>query len=244
MKNRRSLDYDGLDGVLLSTDGCRTQWYQSPWFLLVICALLLGLLLFQTLNQQLPAEITAAQPPQAGLAHTDQAEAAKNTDAPAAENIPASLPSPENATGLSQAVDTQAAGEVPVAHEQETRPVIEPAAKPIFSVNFKLASSKLGTLNPEQAQALIDAAQSCSDKIQLTGHTCSLGTDQRNRKLGLARAKAVENWLVAKDIPRHRIVSVSEGMYRPVAPNDTQMGQALNRRTELACLDQSSTRQD
>jgi outer membrane protein OmpA-like peptidoglycan-associated protein len=107
----------------------------------------------------------------------------------------------------------------------------------LFSAHFNLNSSSLHLAKTEIGD-LISAAKSCPNLIKLTGHTCNLGSDATNQKLGLARAKALGQLLIANGIAKQKIVISSMGMQQPAAPNDTQTGQALNRRVELSCLDQ------
>jgi outer membrane protein OmpA-like peptidoglycan-associated protein len=87
----------------------------------------------------------------------------------------------------------------------------------------------------EKAQ-LIALAKQCQSQILLTGHTCNSGVDWSNQILGLARANSIKQLLIKNGIPSHRIITRSEGMLKPAVPNDTKSGQALNRRTEVACI--------
>lgn len=241
MKNRRTLDYDGLDGVLLSADRGQNKprWYKTVGILLIIFVLMLGVFFAEKLSR-LPAAITEAEPPQAGPGkiESDLESAAISAETPKTSNSPAAAPISPLSAAPTPLNDSQVAQDTSVAQEQSIAQPLDSPPKTLFTVYFKFSSSKLTLLNPEQTRELLSAAQSCPGKIQLTGHTCNLGTNTSNQLLGLARAKAVANWLVTKGIARKRIVTASEGMQKPSAPNDTRVGQALNRRTELSCLDQ------
>lgn len=70
-------------------------------------------------------------------------------------------------------------------------------------------------------------------RIRLDGYTDSLGTAAHNKQLSLARAQAVVSYLVAGGIAADRMAARGNGASNPVAPNDTESGRALNRRTEL-----------
>jgi len=70
-------------------------------------------------------------------------------------------------------------------------------------------------------------------KIEIAGHTDSLGTEEYNFKLALARTKTVMNFLIANGIPVYRLSNVSYGEQRPVATNETDEGRQLNRRVEF-----------
>lgn len=71
-------------------------------------------------------------------------------------------------------------------------------------------------------------------KIEIQGHTDSIGSEKYNEKLSTARAIAVMEYLIAKGIDAERISASGYGETRPIAPNDTEVGRAKNRRVELA----------
>jgi len=70
-------------------------------------------------------------------------------------------------------------------------------------------------------------------KIQIQGHTDSVGAAEYNRQLSEKRAKAVMAWLVNRGIDRKRLSAIGLGEARPVAANDTAEGREQNRRVEL-----------
>ncbi len=70
-------------------------------------------------------------------------------------------------------------------------------------------------------------------KISVEGHTDSVGTYEYNMKLSGKRAEAVVNYLLASGVSKERISSEGFGYTRPIAPNDTPEGRALNRRVEI-----------
>lgn len=75
-----------------------------------------------------------------------------------------------------------------------------------------------------------------SIRIEVSGHTDSTGDQGKNRILSENRAKAVYNYLVSKGVAASRLTYAGYGDSRPVAPNDTEEGRALNRRTEFLIL--------
>ncbi|MFN3781458.1 MAG: OmpA family protein [Candidatus Kapaibacteriota bacterium] len=52
----------------------------------------------------------------------------------------------------------------------------------------------------------------------------------------MLRAEAVKKYLVSRGIDPNRIKTVGFGKRKPVAPNDTEFGRRLNRRTEIVIL--------
>ncbi len=70
-------------------------------------------------------------------------------------------------------------------------------------------------------------------KVELRGHTDSVGSDAYNKTLSEKRAKAVMDYLVSKGISAGRLSAVGKGETDPIATNDTPEGRAQNRRVEL-----------
>ncbi|HEY1342264.1 MAG TPA: OmpA family protein [Bryobacteraceae bacterium] len=70
-------------------------------------------------------------------------------------------------------------------------------------------------------------------KIQLEGHTDSIGTDEYNMKLSEQRATTVRDYLVSQGVPMSNLAAVGLGKSSPVASNDTAAGRQQNRRVEM-----------
>jgi OOP family OmpA-OmpF porin len=101
-------------------------------------------------------------------------------------------------------------------------------------VNFAFDSDKL----TPQARVTLDEIAgrvnvSLLDNIEIVGHTDSIGTDKYNQRLSDKRAASVAKYLVAKGIPFDKITHRGEGEKNPIAPNDTKLGRAQNRRVEI-----------
>jgi outer membrane protein OmpA-like peptidoglycan-associated protein len=73
-------------------------------------------------------------------------------------------------------------------------------------------------------------------KVEIGGHTDSVGSASSNMRLSLARANAVRNWLTNKGISPLRLVARGYGENVPIAPNTTRHGRSQNRRIEFAVL--------
>ncbi len=74
-------------------------------------------------------------------------------------------------------------------------------------------------------------------RVEIDGHTDSVGSDAYNQRLSQARAQAVVEYLVKHGISRDRLVAKGFGETKPVAPNDTPEGRAKNRRVEFKILE-------
>lgn len=70
-------------------------------------------------------------------------------------------------------------------------------------------------------------------KLRIEGHTDNVGAPADNVKLSGERALTIKNWLVAKGIPKERLIAVGFGQDKPIADNATEAGRAQNRRTEF-----------
>jgi outer membrane protein OmpA-like peptidoglycan-associated protein len=73
-------------------------------------------------------------------------------------------------------------------------------------------------------------------KIEIGGHTDNTGNAADNLKLSQNRAKAVVEYLRQKGISQQRMTYKGYGDTKPIAPNDTEMGRAKNRRTEVKII--------
>jgi len=70
-------------------------------------------------------------------------------------------------------------------------------------------------------------------KIQIEGHTDSVGSDEYNQKLSEQRADTVRDYLVGQGVPNNTVSAIGLGKGQPVASNDTAAGRQQNRRVEL-----------
>jgi outer membrane protein OmpA-like peptidoglycan-associated protein len=70
-------------------------------------------------------------------------------------------------------------------------------------------------------------------KIQVEGHTDSVGGDEYNMKLSENRAGAVRDFLVAQGVSASAVTSQGFGKTMPVADNSNAAGRQQNRRVEL-----------
>ena len=76
-------------------------------------------------------------------------------------------------------------------------------------------------------------------KVEISGHTDSVGTNEANRKLSGERAEAVREYLTLHGIHATRVTAKGYGAAKPVAPNDTEEGRQRNRRTEFRIISRS-----
>jgi len=105
--------------------------------------------------------------------------------------------------------------------------------------NFKFGKSEL----PDAAKARLDEVikQVKADPknifIEVEGHTDNVGSPEVNERIGMERAEAVKRYLYEQhQIPLHKINVISYGEEKPVSPNTTKDGRAMNRRVVVKIL--------
>lgn len=110
-------------------------------------------------------------------------------------------------------------------------------AKRDWSIQFDTGRSTftpaaLATLDQLYNTLLIGGALS----VEIDGHTDNVGQADQNQRLSLARAQAVQAWLMAKSsvlFSTNRISVHGFGDTMPKASNETSAGQATNRRVTI-----------
>jgi outer membrane protein OmpA-like peptidoglycan-associated protein len=103
-----------------------------------------------------------------------------------------------------------------------------------FPTDVHALSSEAEARLNELAQKLKGENQNVYLEIQ--GHTDARGSEDYNDKLGEARAEAVRRYLNQQGVALNRMSTISYGKTSPVAPNDTSVGRAQNRRVVVVVL--------
>jgi outer membrane protein OmpA-like peptidoglycan-associated protein len=76
--------------------------------------------------------------------------------------------------------------------------------------------------------------------VRVEGHTDNVGKLSTNMKVSQSRADSVRDFLVKNGVDPKQLVSLGYGPTRPIAPNATKAGKALNRRVEFRIIDQET----
>ncbi|MGH8506360.1 MAG: OmpA family protein [Stenotrophobium sp.] len=74
-------------------------------------------------------------------------------------------------------------------------------------------------------------------KVEISGHTDWVGSEGYNQALSERRANAVKKYLSRKGVNPKQIETHAYGETKPIAPNTTAEGRALNRRAEIKTHD-------
>jgi peptidoglycan-associated lipoprotein len=112
------------------------------------------------------------------------------------------------------------------------------------NVYFGYDSANINSMAGKELDKLVDILNDNPEiKIELSSHTDSIGTHEKNMDLSQRRATSSVNYLVKKGIDPTRLVAKGYGETRPVARNmnpdgsDNPAGRARNRRTEFRILE-------
>jgi len=105
--------------------------------------------------------------------------------------------------------------------------------------NFKFGNADL----PDTAKSRLDEvvtklkADPQNVFIEIEGHTDNVGSVEGNERLGMERAETVKRYLYEQhQIPLHKMNVITFGEGKPVAPNNTRDGRAMNRRVVIKVL--------
>lgn len=103
-------------------------------------------------------------------------------------------------------------------------------------INFDLGESN----NPDIKivdQTIDDVAKYMKDHpdylLSIVGHTCDLGTDATNQRIGLERANTVKKMFINRGIESSRLLTSSKADKQPLVPNTSDQNRSRNRRVEL-----------
>ncbi|WP_228486541.1 OmpA family protein [Paludibaculum fermentans] len=70
-------------------------------------------------------------------------------------------------------------------------------------------------------------------KIELEGHTDSVGSEEYNQVLSERRANSVRAYLIGQGVPADTVSAAGLGKANPVASNSNESGRLKNRRVEM-----------
>ncbi len=101
-------------------------------------------------------------------------------------------------------------------------------------VLFDTASSNLRPLAREKLAKVAGIVSGHPGlRLEVEGHTDSVGTDEYNQKLSEARGASVRDYLTQAGMAASSVTSKGLGENQPIATNDTASGRQKNRRVEL-----------
>jgi OmpA-OmpF porin, OOP family len=126
----------------------------------------------------------------------------------------------------------------------EVSPRFEPASastgvisRRSWRITFETGSPDFDRAAESELEALArDLLVASAARIQIHGHTDSIGSPDSNQRLSEERAFAVRAWLIEKspiNFPAERLAVFAHGQTNPLASNSSEEGRASNRRVEI-----------
>jgi outer membrane protein OmpA-like peptidoglycan-associated protein len=190
------------------------------------------------------AAVEAARRRQSELARATDADAARAAAAAAlAQSEAARLAAEARALSATQSAAAKSEQEKAALREQlrgqlnlilETRESARGLIVNLSDVLFDTASANLKTGAREKLARVSGIIVSHPGlKLEVEGHTDSVGTDDYNQHLSQQRAESVRAYLGQQGIAPGAIGTAGFGESKPVATNDTAAGRQQNRRVEL-----------
>jgi OmpA-OmpF porin, OOP family len=182
-----------------------------------------------------PPKPEAAAPapvaPKAEAAPPKPEVAATKAEVPSPAPPPQAAPLPPEPAPKTAAATAPAA--VPSAQAVACREALGriAGAGPIL---FDSDSATLDAASHETLDRLAKEAKLCPGvRIAIEGHADVEGSTEHNQRLSMRRAQAVVAYLVKAGADAQQVEAVGFGSSRPVAPNDTVVNKAKNRRIEI-----------
>lgn len=126
--------------------------------------------------------------------------------------------------------------------QQVERQLLDTGVFRAFEVNFSFGRSTLQSRATRTLDAVGDVLRRYPElRIEVAGHTDSIGSEAFNQRLSEARAEAVRTYLLDRfDLASNRIAARGYGETRPIAANSERAGRALNRRVEFEVLNRDA----
>ncbi len=124
--------------------------------------------------------------------------------------------------------------EKPIEKTYALAPIVPGASLNLYHVNFNFNSDTLlPTSFAELKKLSALLTENPQIKVDIVGHTDSIGVEDFNKMLSEKRAVSVRNYLLNQGISSKRMNAYGVGDSQPIATNETEAGRARNRRTEI-----------
>lgn len=136
--------------------------------------------------------------------------------------------------GLDKCPDTPAGSKV----DRTGCPEVGQELAVLMGIEFNFDSSEIRHESRFILSNVIQTLASNPDiKVNIIGHTDSIGTEEYNQKLSERRAAAVREYLIQQGIDEGRMTTEGRGEKEPVAPNMLRADRQKNRRVVFMVTD-------
>ena len=147
---------------------------------------------------------------------------------PAPKPVPVAKPMDSDGDGVTNNLDQ--CPDTPMGATVDARGCWTYAALVLF--DFNSAEVKVDAY-PMLSNAVLIMKKNPDLKVEVDGHTDSIGPAAYNMTLSVKRAEAIKDHFVSNGIDPNRLTTKGFGLTSPAASNDTKEGRAKNRRVEL-----------
>lgn len=104
----------------------------------------------------------------------------------------------------------------------------------LAGVTFQPNSTRLTPQGRQTLDGVVGTLKAQEDlRIEIAGHTDSVGSEAYNTLLSQQRAEAVRTYLIERGLDASRVTAVGYGELEPVDTNETEEGRRANRRVEF-----------
>lgn len=119
-------------------------------------------------------------------------------------------------------------------------PAKEPSPTPASADEYpslvEFEKGKSAVKSTPELDESIKALKARNARLEITGHTCTIGSQALNQRLSKARAEAAKRYFVKRGYKPNLIRTVGKNFSEPVSENDTESGREQNRRVDVKVL--------
>lgn len=103
------------------------------------------------------------------------------------------------------------------------------------NIEFEFGSDRLSRDSYATLDQIAETLKDNNNNVRLnvSGYTDYVGTEEFNKQLSLDRANAVKAYMLTKNVPASRITIKGYGESNPIGTNETEEGRQKNRRVEF-----------
>jgi len=105
------------------------------------------------------------------------------------------------------------------------------------NIIFNLNRAEMSGSNPELDRVIKLFDEKSIQGVEISGHTCDLGSEEYNLKLSERRAQAIKDYLTSAGADPDSIKVNSFGETSPLVPNTSEENRKKNRRVEIKILE-------
>ena len=197
----------------------------SVWLVVLISIVALAFIATGCAKKQVVKEEAAAKP---------VVEAKKEEPKPEPPQVAPPPPPKEEAKEEAKVEAAPPPKEEPKPEAAPPAPAPEPIDLVSLRLQFAFDDYTLSTKSKENVEKLgAWLSKNSTEKIQIEGHTCDIGTAEYNLALGERRANSAKKYLEGLGIASARMSTISYGEERPLAPNKNEAERSKNRRDEF-----------